>query len=604
VLLKPDGARVPILKSVVPITLKGENYLLESFIDITERKKAEEELREKDWAIESSLNAIAFSDMAGNLTHVNSAFLKLWGYRSQAEVLGKSAMEFWQIGEKATEVVEALHSQGGWVGELIAQGNDGAGFEVEVAASIVKDVTGKPVCMMASFSDITERKRAEEALRESNELLALFMKHSPIFTYIKAVNSSESRTLIVSDNIQELTSIPPSEMVGKTNEDMFPADFAATITADDWAVVTRGEVLRLDEDLNGRNYTTIKFPIVQGDRTLLAGYTIDITERKQAEETMRDSEARYRALFQGTADGILIADIESRMFTYANPAICRLLGYSEAELQTMGVSDIHPKTDLPAVLAEFEAQASGDRTLAEGLPCLRKDGTILYADVSAIGMSIDGKASNVGFFHDITEKRTFVDRLQKTVEGTVNTIALIVEARDPYTAGHQKRVAAISVAVAKELGLPEEQIQGIYFASLIHDLGKIQVPSEILSKPGKLTKLEFDMIKTHSKVGYELLKDIEFPWPIAEMVYQHHERVNGSGYPRKLKGNRISIEAKIIGMADVIEAISSHRPYRPALGLDVALDEINKNKGILYDPDIVETFIKVIKKDKTLIPSP
>jgi putative nucleotidyltransferase with HDIG domain len=209
----------------------------------------------------------------------------------------------------------------------------------------------------------------------------------------------------------------------------------------------------------------------------------------------------------------------------------------------------------------------------------------------------------VGIGHDITERRTYFDKLQKTVEGTVNTIALIVEARDPYTAGHQKRVAVISVAVAKELGLPEEQIQGIYFASLIHDLGKIQVPSEILSKPGKLTRLEFDMIKTHSKVGYELLKEIEFPWPIAEIVYQHHERVNGSGYPRKLKGNRISIEAKIIGMADVIEAISSHRPYRPALGLDVALDEINKNKGILYDPEIVETFIKVIEKDKTLISS-
>jgi HD-GYP domain-containing protein (c-di-GMP phosphodiesterase class II) len=130
------------------------------------------------------------------------------------------------------------------------------------------------------------------------------------------------------------------------------------------------------------------------------------------------------------------------------------------------------------------------------------------------------------------------------------------------------------------------------------------VPSEILSKPGKLTRLEFELIKTHSKVGYELLKEIEFPWPIAEIVYQHHERENGSGYPRKLKGNRISIEAKIIGIADVIEAMSSHRPYRPARGLEAALDEIIKNKGILYDPEIAETFIKAIKKDKTLIPSP
>ena len=168
VLLKPDGARVPILKSVVPITIKGENYLLESFIDITERKKAEEELRVKDWAIKSALNAIAISDLAGNLIHVNPAFLKLWGCSSQAEVLGKPVTSFWQMGDKAAEVVEALQSQGGWVGELIAKGKDGAIFDVEVAASMVKDVTGQPVCMMASFSDITKRKRAEEKIMQLN----------------------------------------------------------------------------------------------------------------------------------------------------------------------------------------------------------------------------------------------------------------------------------------------------------------------------------------------------------------------------------------------------------------------------------------------------
>jgi len=268
------------------------------------------------------------------------------------------------------------------------------------------------------------------------------------------------------------------------------------------------------------------------------------------------------------------------------------------------VSDIHPKADLPVVLAEFEAQASGEKTLAEGLPCLRKDGTIFYADVNAIKMTIDGKVSNVGFFRDITERKISDEKLQKTVVGTINTIALIVEARDPYTSGHQKRVADISVAIAKELGLSKAQIQGIYYASLVHDVGKIQVPSEILSKPGKLTKLEFELIKTHSKVGYELLKEIDFTWPIAEIVYQHHERINGSGYPRKLKGNRISIEAKIISLADVIEAMSSHRPYRPALGFEAAVGEMNKNKGILYDTDVVEAFLKVIEKVDAIISSP
>ena len=188
------------------------------------------------------------------------------------------------------------------------------------------------------------------------------------------------------------------------------------------------------------------------------------------------------------------------------------------------------------------------------------------------------------------------NKLQKTVEGTIETIALIVEAWDPYTSYHQKRVANISVKIAEELGLPEEQIRGIYEAGLIHDLGKIQVPADILSKPGKLTELEFDMIKIHPKVGYDLLKGIEFPWPIAQIIYQHHERMDGSGYPRKLKGDKILMEARIIGIADVIEAMSSHRPYRPALGMNVALDEIVKHKGTLYDTTIVASYLKVIKK--------
>jgi putative nucleotidyltransferase with HDIG domain len=221
--------------------------------------------------------------------------------------------------------------------------------------------------------------------------------------------------------------------------------------------------------------------------------------------------------------------------------------------------------------------------------------TLLKNDVNLYGLDITLRKQAEEALHESLKK------LQDSVEGTINTIALIVEARDPYTAGHQKRVAEISVAIAKEMGLPKEQIQGIYFASLIHDLGKIRVPSEILSKPGNLTKPEFEIIKTHSKVGYELLKEVNFPWPIAEIIYQHHERENGSGYPRKLKGDQISIEAKIIGMADVIEAMSSHRPYRPALGVETAMGEIKKNIDILYDPDVVEAFLKVFEKDKTLI---
>jgi len=187
-------------------------------------------------------------------------------------------------------------------------------------------------------------------------------------------------------------------------------------------------------------------------------------------------------------------------------------------------------------------------------------------------------------------------KLQKTLKGIVDTLASIVEIRDPYTSGHQKRVAALSSAISKELDLGKDKIEAIGTAAIIHDIGKINIPASILVRPGKISSLEYNMIKTHSQVGYEMVKRIEFPWPIANIIFQHHERLDGSGYPKGLKGKDILFEAKIIAVADVVEAMSSHRPYRPALGMDKALEEITKNKGKLYDPGVVEACIKIITK--------
>jgi len=179
-------------------------------------------------------------------------------------------------------------------------------------------------------------------------------------------------------------------------------------------------------------------------------------------------------------------------------------------------------------------------------------------------------------------------KLQETLDDVIHVIALTVESRDPYTAGHQRRVAELASAIAEEMELPEDQVKGIRMAGVIHDLGKISVPSEILSKPSRLSKIEFELIKTHPQVGYDILKGIEFPWSVAEISYQHHERINGSGYPQGLKGEEILLEARIMAVADVVEAMASHRPYRPALGIDVALEEISKNRGVLYDPEMVD----------------
>ncbi len=195
------------------------------------------------------------------------------------------------------------------------------------------------------------------------------------------------------------------------------------------------------------------------------------------------------------------------------------------------------------------------------------------------------------------ELKASVKKLRSALEGTVQVVASTVEVRDPYTAGHQRRVALLARAIAEDLGLSDNIVNGVFMAGVVHDLGKIYVPAEILSKPNRLNDIEFSLIKTHPQVGYDLLKTIEFPWPIAQIVHQHHERIDGEGYPQGLHGDEILLEAKIICVADVVEAMASHRPYRPSRGMERALGEIEKNKGALYDPEVVDSCMKLFNED-------
>ncbi|MDO8635291.1 MAG: HD domain-containing protein, partial [Dehalococcoidia bacterium] len=191
------------------------------------------------------------------------------------------------------------------------------------------------------------------------------------------------------------------------------------------------------------------------------------------------------------------------------------------------------------------------------------------------------------------EQQRRVDQVRKVLGTAVQAIASMIERRDPYTAGHQRRVAELALAVAAEIGISADQIDGLRMASVIHDIGKISVPVEILSKPTKLTGPEFSLIKSHAQAGYDILKEMEFPWPVARIVLEHHERINGSGYPQGLTDGQFLIESRILAISDVVESMASHRPYRAALGIDAALEEIKSNKGILYDPQAVDACLKV-----------
>lgn len=253
--------------------------------------------------------------------------------------------------------------------------------------------------------------------------------------------------------------------------------------------------------------------------------------------------------------------------------------------------------DIPFIIV---SNTTGERNVVAALHAGAHD-YILKSDLTPLVGAVKHQLRESEIRHQSfdagQERRHSVARLRRLLDETVGALASANEKRDPYTAQHQKRVAILACAIGKELDLSDEHIMGIHVSSIMHDIGKIHMPAEILTKPGKLSDIEFSLIKTHSKVGYDILKSIEFPWPVAQTVLQHHERLDGSGYPLGISGSDIILEARIVAVADVVEAMSSHRPYRPAIGIGVALDEITENKGTLYDTDVVNACLKLFTED-------
>jgi PAS domain S-box-containing protein/putative nucleotidyltransferase with HDIG domain len=298
-------------------------------------------------------------------------------------------------------------------------------------------------------------------------------------------------------------------------------------------------------------------------------------------------------------DAIFVA--QDGLIKFPNPKTAQILGYSEDELTGIPYMDlVHP--DDQSLLSEFRDKGGRRKepTTIYSIRVINRAGEEIWAQISSVPIVWEDRPATLNFVRDITvqknaeeELRTSLDKLRKITGATIQAIAQTVEVRDPYTAGHQKRVADLARAIATRMGLSSDQVDGIRMAGVIHDIGKISVPAEILSKPGLLTPLEFSLIKTHAQIGYDILKDIDFPWDIATMVLQHHERLDGSGYPKGVTGERILLEARILTVADVVEAMASHRPYRPSLGLDKALEEIKDKKGRFYDSGAVDACLQL-----------
>jgi len=291
---------------------------------------------------------------------------------------------------------------------------------------------------------------------------------------------------------------------------------------------------------------------------------------------------------------------------YVSPAFARLTGYTPEEITGAGQAGLfrlyHPD-DRPMIVRMARARILGKPPTELGMGrMLRKDGSVLFILGTALGTKHNGRPALVSVCFDITKRVRAQARLRQAMEGAIHAMALTVETRDPYTAGHQRRVADLASTIAEGMQIPQEVIQGIKMSAVIHDLGKLRVPPDILSNPGRLTEPEFAIIKTHPRVAYDILSAIEFPWPVSEIVYQHHERIDGSGYPQGLQKDEILIEARIIGVADVVEAMASHRPYRPALGIERALEEIQLGAGTRYDPDAASVCVDLFENKGYSLP--
>jgi len=329
--------------------------------------------------------------------------------------------------------------------------------------------------------------------------------------------------------------------------------------------------------------------------------------RRTAEQDLLESEARFRGLIEQSLTGVYIS--QDGVFQYANPRLEQMLGYAPGQLVGVRTDDITLAEDLPRLLEEREKLRAGAGSISYEVRARRTNGGVITLGMQGSVYKFNGEPATVGMAQDISEKKRaedeiahYIDQLKTAFMSTVEVATSLSEMRDPYTAGHERRVAKIAMALGTELGFDEHRLEGLRVAGHLHDVGKITIPAEILSKPGKLSAIEYKLIQGHAEAGYEVLKKVVFPWPVAEVALQHHERIDGSGYPQGLMGEAILLEARVVAVADVIEAMSSHRPYRPGLGIDAAMAEIERGRGAAYDLAVADAALKLFREKGYVLP--
>ena len=647
-----DGRIRWILGTVAPVTFRGERAVHGSYMDVTDQKETREKLEETETLEASILDALSVAVLVlreRKILFANRAVEAVFGWKPHelagrgTRILYRSDAEYEEIGRHFYPVLEEQRTFGE---EFPCRHRDGRDILCFVSTSrIGTNLQEKGI--VATYEDITVRKRAEAALKESEQRLHSIIDGSPIATF---VIGRDHRVMYWNRALEELSGIRAADMIGTDGQwrafygakrpcmaDLLVDQAFASIPA--W-YETRYNPSKLIEEAyeatdffpslgNGGKWLRFTAAAIRDSAGHMVGAVEtleDVTERKVAEEALKGSEERLRAILEGSPTPTFVIDRGHRVIGW-NRALEQLTGvrsgdvvdtanhstvlYGEkrptvADLLVDGAADLtaeirkwYGERYRRSKLLEEAYEATGPFTFPDREP------RWLHFTSAAVR---DGGGALIGAVETMTdisplkraedELRLTVEKLQRATAGIIRAIDVIVETRDPYTAGHQHQVSRLASAIAKEMGLPAETAEAIYVAASIHDLGKISVPAEILSKPGHISDIERGIIRTHPQVGFDILKSIDFPWPIAEIVLQHHERLDGSGYPRGLKDGEIRTEARIIGLADVVESMGSHRPYRPTLGMEKALAEIRTNRGILYDPDVVDVCLSLFENKR------
>jgi PAS domain S-box-containing protein len=602
---RKDGQVIDVFLSSTPVDpLDLDAGVVFTALDMTHRKEAEKALRESEeryrTLVENIDLGITLISSDYRVIMTNAATAKLL-QKPIGEIVGRECFrEF----EKRDGVcahcpgTKAMATGEKAVVETTGVRDDGSRIVVRLQAFPHRGPDGHITGFIEVVEDISERKRMEAALQESENLYrSLFENMLNGFAYCQMLfepnQPQDFIYLKVNKSFETLTGL--KHVVGKRVSEVIPG----IQESDPELLKTYGRVASTGKPERFESYVKalkmwFSISVYRPEKEYFVAVFDVITERKRVEEELRLKER----MLDGASDSIFLHDLDGR-FTYVNEAAYKSRGYEKDELLAKDIFAL-PTPEYAALREKrlTELLAKGEVIFESAH--FHKDGSIMPVEIQARVFDLDDRTLILSAARDITERkqaetqvRQGLDKLHQALQGTVVALANTVEIKDPYTAGHQQRVAQLSCAMARELGWSPDQVEGMRVLCFLHDMGKIAVPAEILNKPGKISLTEFSLIKVHPQVGYDILKDIAFPWPVAQGVLQHHERLDGSGYPSGLTDGEITPEAKILAVADVVEAMASHRPYRPALGIDQALKEITDNKGKLYDPQAVEVCVRL-----------